>query len=76
MEPADAAAHYVEPLLRLPGIGTCYRRPTLPERVGARAFGLPEDRVLLLCPQSLFKVHPDNDELFARVLADNPRRRS
>ena len=27
MEPADAAAHYVEPLLRLPGIGTCYRRP-------------------------------------------------
>ena len=28
--------------------------------------------MLLLCPQSLFKVHPDNDELFARMLADNP----
>ena len=37
MEPADAAAHYIEPLLRLPGIGTCYRRPAVPERVGARA---------------------------------------
>ena len=72
MEPADAAAHYVEPLLRLPGIGTCYRLPIVPKRVGRARIGLPEDRVLLLCPQSLFKVHPDNDELFARILADNP----
>ena len=72
MEPPDADAHYVEPLLRLPGIGTCYRRPTLPERVARAHFDLPEDRVLLLCPQSLFKVHPDNDALFARVLAANP----
>ena len=45
---------------------------SLPERVGRARIGLPEDRVLLLCPQSLFKVHPDNDELFARILADNP----
>jgi CRISPR-associated protein Csy1 len=34
-------------------------------------FGLPTNRTLLLCPQSLFKVHPDNDDLFARVLAAN-----
>ena len=27
---------------------------------------------LLLCPQSLFKIHPDNDALFARVLAAVP----
>jgi len=72
MEPADADAHYVEPLLRLPGIGTNYRRPVLPERVARAHFRLPEGRVLLLCPQSLFKVHPDNDELFARILADHP----
>jgi len=72
MEPSDAATHYTEPLLRLPGIGTCYRRPLVPERVDRAHLGLPEDRVLLLCPQSLFKVHPDNDELFARILADNP----
>jgi CRISPR-associated protein Csy1 len=72
MEPADADAHYVEPLLRLPGIGTNYRRPVLPERVARAHFGLPEGRVLLLCPQSLFKVHPDNDALFARILADHP----
>ncbi len=33
---------------------------------------LPRDATLLLCPQSLFKIHPDNDVLFARILAANP----
>jgi protein O-GlcNAc transferase len=27
---------------------------------------------LLLCPQSLFKIHPDNDGLFARLLREIP----
>jgi CRISPR-associated protein Csy1 len=26
----------------------------------------------MLCPQSLFKVHPDNDDLLARIVAQNP----
>jgi len=73
MEPADGELHYVERLLRLPGIGTSYRRLAVPERVDRARFNLPADRTLLLCPQSLFKVHPDNDALFARVLAANPR---
>jgi len=43
---------------------------------GTRAsLGLPDDVPLLLCPQSLFKIHPDNDALFAKVLAANPRAR-
>ncbi len=72
MEPADADSHYTEPLISLPGIGTCYRSLALPDP-GARAkFGLPDGVPLFLCPQSLFKVHPDNDELFAEVLAANP----
>ena len=73
MEPEGAAAHYVERLLPLPGIGTDYRRPVLPDPVGRAQLGLPEGRCLFLCPQSLFKIHPDNDELLARVLAANPR---
>jgi protein O-GlcNAc transferase len=72
MEPPDADMHYVERLHLLPGIGTCYRRPALPQDASRARFNLPEDRVLLLCPQSLFKVHPDNDALFAQVLAGNP----
>jgi CRISPR-associated protein Csy1 len=73
MEPADAEAHYTETLVRLPGIGTSYRRPRVPDSAPRARFGLPDDRVLFLCPQSLFKVHPDNDALFAAVLAANPR---
>ena len=37
------------------------------------ALGLPPDAPLFLCPQSLFKIHPDNDALFARVLAAAPQ---
>ncbi len=73
MEPDGAEAHYTERLARLPGIGTCYRRPALPDYAPRARFNLPDDRVLLLCPQSLFKVHPDNDALFADVLENNPR---
>src|SRR4029079_9382312 len=40
MEPADAATHYCERLVRLPGIGTRYARP--PVRPATRdEFGLP-----------------------------------
>jgi len=73
MEPPGADAHYVERLLRLPGIGTSYRRIAMPDRAPRARFNLPDGRALLLCPQSLFKVHPDNDALFATVLAANPR---
>jgi protein O-GlcNAc transferase len=72
MEPADGHLHYAEPLLTLPGIGTCYRRLALPIDASRSRFNLPEKRPLLLCPQSLFKIHPDNDEIFASVLSANP----
>ena len=68
MEPVDGAAHYTERLVTLPGIGTRYRRPAIPPDAARARFGLPEAAPLLLCPQSLFKIHPDNDALFARVL--------
>ncbi len=71
MEPEGAEAHYTERLVRLPGIGTRYERPATPGDATRRRFGLPENRTLLLCPQSLWKIHPDNDALFADVLAAN-----
>ncbi len=70
MEPPDAQEHYTERLMLLPGIGTRYRAPEVPSDASRARFGLPEDVPLLLCPQSLFKIHPDNDALFARVLAE------
>ena len=68
MEPDGAAAHYVEPLELLPGIGTRYVRPDVPQDASRAEFDLPHDRTLFLCPQSLFKIHPDNDALLTDVL--------
>ena len=75
MEPTECAAHYTEPLIQLPGLGTCYRHPIVPGDVDRAQFGLPESCPLVLCPQSMFKIHPDNDQLFARVLAGSPAAR-
>ena len=74
MEPRTAQASYTERLHPLPGLGTRYApsRPTGPASSPA-AFGLPADRNLYLVPQSLFKVHPDNDALLARVVAADDR---
>ena len=72
MESAEAQQHYTEPLVLLPGIGTRYERPSLPTPGSREQFSLPADRALLLCPQSLWKIHPDNDRLFAEILAANP----
>jgi len=72
MEPPDAALHYRERLVPLPGLGTRYAAPAVPDDASRAAIGLPDDVPLLLCPQSLFKLHPDDDDLFARVLAAAP----
>ncbi len=72
MEPPECASDYTEKLVTLPGIGTRYRMPDVPSDGTRDRFGLPSDVPLLLCPQSLFKIHPDNDRLFARVLAAIP----
>lgn len=72
MEPEDAEAHYREQLLLLPGLGTRYGHPGAPAAASRAELGLPEGRTLYLVPQSLFKIHPDNDELIADVLAADP----
>ena len=75
MEPPNAAQHYSEKLIPLPGIGTNYERPTVPDGASRARFGLPDGVPLFLCPQSLFKIHPDTDALFVRVLAAVPEAR-
>jgi CRISPR-associated protein Csy1 len=74
MEPANAVDHYSERLLLLPGLGTRYSMPETPSaaRIG---FGLPDDCRLYVCPHSLFKIHPDNDSMFADLLSRDPAAR-
>jgi len=72
MEPPDGESHYVERLVRLPGLGVNYSMPAPQPPVERSKLGLPEDRRLYACAQSVFKVHPDMDELLADVIARDP----
>jgi predicted O-linked N-acetylglucosamine transferase (SPINDLY family) len=68
MEPADARTHYRERLFTLPGLGTRYPSPEIPPAATRAALGLPTKGALYLVPQSLFKLHPDNDSVFVDVV--------
>jgi protein O-GlcNAc transferase len=73
MESANAADHYREKLLRLPGIGTSYSLPPAAKPFAREMLGLKSEHRVFICPQSLFKVHPDNDDIFADIMAADPQ---
>jgi predicted O-linked N-acetylglucosamine transferase (SPINDLY family) len=88
IEPVDAAGHYTENLVQCDSLPTYYYRPrlltdrngascspgvTAQERQTARQeFCLSETARLYLCPQSLFKFHPEFDPLLAAILLCDP----
>ena len=75
-ESADAQAHYSERLFLLHDLGTLayYYRPERSEPRRARShFGLPDDAHIYVCPQNLFKIHPDMDDILAGILRRDPR---
>jgi predicted O-linked N-acetylglucosamine transferase (SPINDLY family) len=74
MEPADAAGHYNERVVRLPNLSIYYERPALPVQPKSRAdLGLGPTDFVYLSPQSLFKYLPQYDEIFARIAQQVPR---
>ncbi len=72
MEPAGAEAHYSERLVRLPGPSIIYDRPPAMPEAKRGDYGLPDSGVLLLCPQTLQKFHPDFTPLIQRILRAIP----
>ncbi len=70
-ETTHASQHYSERLFLLQNLGTlafCYR-PRLPKPLKRRQdFGLPDDANLYVCPQALFKFHPEFDAILAGIL--------
>lgn len=72
MEPAGAEAHYTEKLVRLPKLGIHFPYP-LASRESRRpprhACAAPR----LVCVQSVFKLHPRNLDLIARIAARLPQ---
>ena len=73
LEPNDAETHYSEQLIRLQRIPVCFSRPTLTGLPRTRQeLGLPEQGPIYLCPQSLFKIHPDFDAILRGILTTDP----
>jgi predicted O-linked N-acetylglucosamine transferase (SPINDLY family) len=74
-EPPDAAAAYSEKLFLLRNLGTLayYYRPALPKLLKGRGdFGLPREANIYICPQTLFKFHPDFDAMLGGILRADP----
>lgn len=75
-EPPDAASHYSEQLVSLPDLPTLayYYKPCAgPLATSREEFGLPCERTLYLCPQTLYKVHPDFDAIIQGILERDAR---
>ena len=69
IEPDEAETHYTERLVKLSRLPCFYQPAVAPTTIKARAdLGLPEEGVLNGCPQSLFKLHPDFDEILAEIV--------
>ncbi|MFN8011590.1 MAG: tetratricopeptide repeat protein [Holophagaceae bacterium] len=69
-EPEGAQAHYSERLHLLKDAGTLayYYPPRDPGPVTRADLGLPEEGRLYVCPQTLFKFHPEFDPVLEGIL--------
>jgi len=75
-EPPSAQADYSERLVTLDRIPDYhYAPPRSSPPVSKTEFGLDEATPLVLCAQSLFKVHPDFDRAVAGILRGSPSAR-
>lgn len=75
LELPGSTAHYTESLVRLPHLANYYYRPEPPATASRAAWGFAEQDHLYACPQSLFKLHPDDDTVFGQILRADPRAR-
>jgi protein O-GlcNAc transferase len=73
LETASADDHYTEQLVRLPHLTNYYYRPTHEPSAKTREdFPAPKCATWYACLQSLFKLHPDDDEVFGQILRRDP----
>jgi len=71
-EAPGASVHYRERLVSIAVPGVRYAMPKINRSLSRSDLGLPVDRRIYACPQSLFKFHPDSDLAWARILAKDP----
>ncbi len=71
-ETSDAQQHYSEQLVRFVGFNFYYP-PAIPSSFKQRDDkSLSATATLYVCPQSLFKFHPDFDSIFVEILRQDP----
>jgi predicted O-linked N-acetylglucosamine transferase (SPINDLY family) len=69
LDTPDAQSLYSEKLVRLKLPAVYYHRPEPPAKLKTRAeFGLPQDKTLYGCPQTLYKFHPEFDPILGGIL--------
>lgn len=76
-EPADAQSHYTEKLLMLDGSAHCYdfagEALPAPSRVLTRQdLGIPGDAVVFVSGANFYKILPELDEIWVRILSAVP----
>ncbi|HEY1886134.1 MAG TPA: tetratricopeptide repeat protein [Roseiarcus sp.] len=68
MEPADAAEHYTERLVRLPNLSIYYEPvATSPATITRAELGMRPDALVFWSGQSLYKYLPSHDFVFAKI---------
>lgn len=73
MDSEASQAHYTEKLVVLRHLLLYYDRPALlSEEIDKSLLGLSDRVRLYLCPQTLFKMHPEFDEILAGILDRDP----
>lgn len=73
MEPKNSNAFYSEKLIMLKGIGIPF--PFLPPSTsdkGRQSFNIPEEKLIYISSQSLFKYLPQYDEVYPNILKEVP----
>jgi len=69
LEPSGEHDHYNEQLIKLNDLAIYFYRPRRPNRRYIRKdYGLPDGVRLYVCPQPLFKFHPDFDRVLGELL--------
>jgi predicted O-linked N-acetylglucosamine transferase (SPINDLY family) len=74
-EPEDGADHYSEKLVCLKDVASVayYYKPDMPRTLKPRGhFSLSDEDHLYICPQALFKLHPEFDYILGGILRGDP----
>jgi predicted O-linked N-acetylglucosamine transferase (SPINDLY family) len=72
LEIPTAQSHYTEELIRLDTLNTFYLRPEVRTTLTRASLGVKESSTLYMCPQTLFKFHPDFDSIIHTILEGDP----